>query len=745
VPINSLTVEKVIGDQEDSEDVIYTFHIISDDHVVSAHQSGLLKLWNYENCELKKSWKFIHTGPIICLDYSTTHNLLASGGSDSFIRIWDFQNHVNIGSLKGCSGIVSVVKFHPTKQIVFGVGDDAAILSWNLETKAIEKKFEGHMSRVTSLEFSECGKYMVSGSRDKVMILWDIEKVTQIRTIPAYECIESVLILPYNIQIPNGLELSDKSKIYAASAGEEGVVKIWQLNESKMLYQQTSSLISKASEDDGLAITQMLYNPKSQQIALISYDHNIIVHDLSTFECYKQLIGFNQEILDLTLMGKKDQYLIMATNSNDIKVYDTQTMNSIILKGHDDIVLALSSYKNLLLSSGKDHSVRIWEADFENFTFKCVAMGTKHTNAVGSVDFCKTTGDFFVSVSQDQCLKLWSIPRSFNENELTTLVCINTQLAHDKDINCVAVSPNDRYVATSSQDKTIKLWEREQLKLLGVFRGHRRGVWSVRFSPVDQVIASSAADCTIRLWNINDMTCLKTLEGHEGSVLRLEFVTNGMQILSSDSNGLLKLWTIKSSECIKTMDKHEDRIWALTLSKDEMTVYTGGTDSKLIQWHDVTEEKRKVELEKKQDELLQEQELNNLLKQKKTLKALRLALNLNRPHMTLKIITSIIKEQEDGLEETIHKLSETHKQSLIQHAVNWNTNSKTCRIAQVVFQVIMSEILTDDLKLPGIEKLIEESLPYSDRHYKRMTEYLKDLKFVEYTFQCMQPYEDILQ
>lgn len=738
-----MTVDRTIGGDEAEEDDLYTFTLVDDDSVVSAHQSGLLKLWNIASCELIKSWKYLHTGPIISLDYSTKHRILVSGGADSSIRLWDFHNHVNVGQLRGCQGIVSVVRIHPIENIVLGVGDDAVIYAWSIETKEIVRKFEGHMSRVTAIEFTDDGKFMVSGSRDKVLILWDVETGKQIRTVPVFESIEGVVILPFDITLPNGAQLDDRSKVYVASAGEEGIVKVWQLNESRLLYKQTTSLISRASDDEGLAITQMLYN--AQQIALISCDHNIIVHDVSTFECRKQLIGFNQEILDLTLMGKKDQYLVMATNSADIKVYDTQTMNSLILKGHSDIVLALSSHKNLLLSSGKDNSVRLWQADFDNFTFRCVGTGTKHTNAVGSVALSQNSGEFFVSVSQDQCLKLWTMPKSFDSDEVCTLSCVNTQLAHDKDINCVTIAPNDRYIATSSQDKTIKMWDRESLKLLGVFRGHRRGVWSVRFSPVDQVLASSAADCTMKLWNINDMTCLKTLEGHESSVLRLEFVSKGMQILSVDANGMMKLWTIKSSECVKTMDKHEDRIWAMALTQDEMTVFTGGADSNLIRWKDVTDEKRHADMEQKQEELLQEQELNNLLKQKKTLKALRLALNLNRPLMTLKIITSVIKHQEEGLDETVHKLSDTHKQSLLQHAVNWNTNSKTCRVAQVVFQILMKDILNDDLKLQGVEKVIEESLPYSDRHFKRMTEYLKDLKFVEYTFQCMQPYEDVMQ
>lgn len=418
-------------------------------------------------------------------------------------------------------------------------------------------------------------------------------------------------------------------------------------------------------------------------------------------------------------------------------------MNCKILKGHTDIVLALSQFKNFLLSSGKDNSIRLWRVDFVKFDIQCIGIGVKHTGAVGSVDFSKVNGNFFASVSQDQCLKLWKLPKTIEAdgNNILTLNCINTQLAHEKDINCVTVSPNDRYIATSSQDKTAKLWDANELSLVGVFRGHRRGVWSVRFSPVDQVVVTNAADCTIRLWNLADMSCLKTLEGHESSVLRVEFMSQGMQLLSAGADGLLKMWNIKTSECVQTMDKHENRVWTLAMTQGAQSFYTGGSDSLLIKWKDVTEIKKMEIVQKRQDEILQEQELSNLLNQKKMLKALRLALNLDKPYMTLRIINTIIGTQEAGLEDTILILSNDHKHALLSHAINWNTNSKNCKPAQVVFSVLLDEILVGNFQVVGLNKIIEEMIPYTHRHFKRMTEYMKDLKFIEFTMKSMQGYD----
>lgn len=694
---------------------------------------------------LIKMWKGVHNGPIARVRFRSRSSIVASGGSDSVVRIWNYDKKTCIAALKGCQGVISVIQFHPNveKEEIFGVGDDNTINCWSYTTKTMQKKFKGHYSKVTAISFDETFKRMVSVSRDKVLILWDIEKVQQIKVIPIYEAIEDVCILPKICKLPNGFDMTtteNKNKIFAAIAGEQGTIKIWECTESKIIYTQSNSLVSKATEEGGLAITQLLHCAKKSQLAVVSVDHNIMIHNISTFHCTKQLIGFSDEILDICFVGKKGRYLAVATNSNDIKFYDTFDMNCQILKGHTDIILALASHKNFLLSSAKDNTIRIWEIDSGSFKVKCVAKGTKHTSSVGSVSFGKISHTICASVSQDTCLKIWNVPKTFqNDNdEIISLTCTATQIAHEKDINCVTISPNDRIIATASQDKTTKLWSIDDLQLIGTLRGHRRGVWSVRFSPIDQILLTSSADCSIRLWSIANMTCLKSLEGHESSVLRAEFIGKGMQILSAGADGLLKLWNIKTSECCTTLDKHESRIWAIAITQDEMNFYSGGSDSKLIRWKDVTEEKKLIELQQKQEQLLQEQELNNLIAEKKMLKALKLALKLEKPHLTLKIINTVIKNNEKGLDETILSLNDIHKENLMKHAITWNTNSRNCRPAQLVLNILIEEILSEKFKPSGLGKLLEETIPYTERHFNRMTEYLKDLKFIEYTMKCMQ-------
>lgn len=395
----------------------------------------------------------------------------------------------------------------------------------------------------------------------------------------------------------------------------------------------------------------------------------------------------------------------------------------------------------LLASASKDSTVRLWCLKPDSFEVNCIGVGKKHAASVGSVAMSRMGSSFFASVSQDLCLKIWTIPKD-GSGEEASLVCSATQMVHEKDINSVAVSPNDKMLATGSQDKTAKIWNASDLSLVGVLKGHKRGIWCVRFSPVDQVILTTSADGSVRIWAITSLSCLKSLEGHESSVLRAEFVSRGMQILSTAADGLMKLWSIKDSECVTTLDRHEGRVWTLALPASEKHFFSGGSDSKLIQWRDVTEEKKEEDRKKVQETILQEQELSNLLHQKKYLKALQIAIRLEKPQMTLKIVKSIVEVQAEGVEETISGLNELDKETLFKHASMWNTNSKNCRPAQLVINILLKEMLAGTFRPSGAARIVETLLPYTDRHLRRVTEFMKDLNFVEFTLKAMQPHAD---
>ncbi|XP_076297483.1 transducin beta-like protein 3 [Lasioglossum baleicum] len=726
----------------EEEDVINSFTASSNDtNIITHHKSGLFKIWSWKDNKLVKVWKSTHKGPVVCIAYCNEKNLMASGGSDSTIKLWDLQQHTCIHNIRGVVGVISVLDFHTCRQknLLFAADDDLKICGWNMSSGKREIALSGHFSKVTSLSFHANEDYLVSSGRDKVLILWNIISQSPIRVLPVYDEIAAAFIIPKNVSLPATLRDKLDDHIYVAAAGDKGAVKIWEMKTGRQMYVQKFSNVSVAEGERNISITHLLYNENSNTFAMVTVDHNVMIYSLETFECIKQLVGYSDEILDVVYIGENGTHVAVATNSCDIKLYEISTMNCQLLHGHTDIVLSLATTPAnvcLFLSSAKDNSIRVWYMDKETSKVSCIAAATRHTASVGSIAVSQTSCKFFTSVSQDSCLKLWNLPNNLEFDDEHSLDVVHTVLAHQKDINSVTISPNDKLIATGSQDKTAKLWSANDLKLLGVFHGHKRGVWCVRFSPIDQVLLTTSADCTVKLWSLTDLSCLKTLEGHESSVLKAEFLTRGMQLITASGDGLLKLWSIKTSECVCTLEEHDSRIWAMAIRKDEKRIISGGSDSLLIIWKDVTEENKEKTVSEMKQLALEEQQLANLLQANQLSSALSLSLKLKRPLKTLIIIETILKKSNSQLIQAINELKPSYKEELLKCAIAWNTNSKNCQLAQVVLNALIVE---QEESHKNSVSVLQSAIPYTERHYTRVTKLLQNLHLLTYTLNRMKP------
>ena len=105
------------------------------------------------------------------------------------------------------------------------------------------------------------------------------------------------------------------------------------------------------------------------------------------FLFFPQLIGYLDEVLDLSLVSEGESHVAVATNSEEVKVFCRETGSCQLLSGHSGIVLSLSSTHDgrVLATGSKDNTVRLWRMDVSTRLFECVAMGTGHTHAIGAV------------------------------------------------------------------------------------------------------------------------------------------------------------------------------------------------------------------------------------------------------------------------------------------------------------------------------------------------------------------------
>ncbi|XP_067626559.1 transducin beta-like protein 3 [Eurosta solidaginis] len=726
------------ADVEQLEDAIPSFSLSPDNTlIVTAHRSSLLRLWSIDTGKVVKLWKAQHRGPVVKVIFSTCGKLICSSGADSSLRLWDYVNRTCVCALREFAGPALLLKFHPdaTCTQLYAAGVDNAIYCWNYAEKRLIRQMRGHLSHVTAITFLGCEgdatDYLVSVSRDKVLIVWRLADGTQHKVLPMYEELEGVVAC------------TDVGK----NCGAFDVVVTCATGTLKLVNCKSAKL-STLSEDKSHEFRQLLYCKSTEQLAVVTVEQNILIYKATTecfenkkLECVKQLIGFNDEILDICFLGENDRFIAVASNSKNIKIYDTEAnMNCKIVSGHTDTVMTLSvaSGTGLLLSAGKDLSICLWRVNPNNLNVQCVARNnSSHTSTIGCIAFACNTAAHFASVSQDGSLKVWELKKNKEIKEAPhTFNLKYSALAHDKEVNSVSFSPNNKLLATAAQDKTAKLWSAESNSLVGTLRGHTRGVWCVRFSPVDQVVLTSSSDCTLRMWSLATLTCIKRFE-QECTVLRAEFIDYGKYIVSAASDGLLKLWSIKTNECLQTLDAHTDRIWSLAISsRSGKCFYSGGADSNMIQWQDVTTICRNEEIDKRAELAQQEQTLQCLLQQQQNMKkAFSLALKLGKPRTTYNIICDFVRQRKTvSVRELIDTLNSDQRVTLMEHTKSWTTNSRHCKIANLVLHYLLSDCIAapGEHGVPGMRNVVEVLTPYLQRHHKRVNELTKELMFLEF-------------
>ena len=101
-------------------------------------------------------------------------------------------------------------------------------------------------------------------------------------------------------------------------------------------------------------------------------------------------------------------------------------------------------------------------------------------------------------------------------------------------------------------DFTISTWT-VKTEALPILVGHTSYVESAVFLQPDYILASSSRDKTIRIWDIVDGVCLRTLNGHEHWVNNLAFSQDGNILASTSPDNTVRLWDISSGDCLRVI------------------------------------------------------------------------------------------------------------------------------------------------------------------------------------------------
>ncbi|KAF3926024.1 hypothetical protein ABW20_dc0108314 [Dactylellina cionopaga] len=158
---------------------------------------------------------------------------------------------------------------------------------------------------------------------------------------------------------------------------------------------------------------------------------------------------------------------------------------------------------------------------------------------------------------------------------------LQTLEGHKDSVNSVALSPDDKFLASTSGDKTIRLWEAATGAPLQTLQGHKDRVSAVAFSHNNKLLASGSRDETVKLWDVTTGVLLQTLE-HTGWVNSVAFSPT---LLASGSNqGTIELWDAVTGEPLQTLDLLKSRVHSLAFTHDGQILISGLEDGIIKLW-----------------------------------------------------------------------------------------------------------------------------------------------------------------
>lgn len=153
-----------------------------------------------------------------------------------------------------------------------------------------------------------------------------------------------------------------------------------------------------------------------------------------------------------------------------------------------------------------------------------------------------------------------------------TIDSYKTVNAHDSDILCGIIHNN--YLITGSSDRTIKVWDIENFKLITKLTAHTGAVYSLAIQ--NNNLISASTDKTIRIWNLDTLKLSTSILAHENQIYCIYCKDNFL--ISSSLDKTIKIWNIEAKSLIGVI-KLELSAWSIIIHQNK--VIAGLSDGSL--------------------------------------------------------------------------------------------------------------------------------------------------------------------
>jgi WD40 repeat protein len=464
----------------------------------------------------------------------------------------------------------------------------------------------GHGSHVSSVAFSPDGRFVLSGSLDMTLKLWDVATGKLVRTFVGGQGSNSVAFSPDGRTILSG-DWDNTLKLWNVATGEllriiEGhsggvrsvafspdgrtvlsgsfdqTVKHWDGYTGKLL---------RTFQAHTLFVTSVAFSSDGLTVLSGSGDNSVKLWDLTTGKLLRtfqgrQLADVTQSVQSVTF-SPDGRTVLSGSGDKTLKLWDVATgrvLRTFLGHSHSVDAVAFSPDGRTALSGSHDATLKSWDVTTGKLLRTFQGSPTSLNDFVKSVAF-SPDGRTVISGNEDKTLKLW---------DAATGELLRTFEGHSNSVRAVAFSPDGRTVLSGSEvpDPMLRLWDAATGKLLRTFERLSQDVISVAFAPDGRTVVSGGFEQPIKHWDVVTGKLLRTFPGHPHFVNAVTFSPDGRQILSGGWDKSLKLWDVTTGKLLRTFLGHAHWVTAVAFSPDGRTVISGSEDKTLKLWDVVT-------------------------------------------------------------------------------------------------------------------------------------------------------------
>ncbi|HWQ84153.1 MAG TPA: WD40 repeat domain-containing protein, partial [Anaerolineales bacterium] len=387
-------------------------------------------------------------------------NVLASGGWDTSIRLWDLANWLAADK--------------PMEQQTTPSG------------AAQYAPLTGHHDYITSLIFSPDGNTLASGSRDTTIRLWNWQGTPSLAD-NYYQGTEELFGLTYT---PDGRHIAIAVCSQAAENGEDCLS-----SEVLLLDASSGEMVGEPMTGAANLLTNIAIDPAGKLLAAAGWEGKIYLWDLTSGESVGESLSGHTDFVTGLGFSPDGKLLASAGRDGQVLVWNVAERQLAMdrLTGHTERITSLdfSPDGTRLVTGSRDQNVIIWQINTAPVTSTTL---TGHQEQVNLVRF-SPDGSLAVSGSADGQMILWDVASG---SQLQTIQ------AHKERLSALAFSPDGRSLATGSWDRTVQLWDVETGQPVGrPLSGHGDTINGLAFSPDGETLSSSSRDGTILRWNVD--------------------------------------------------------------------------------------------------------------------------------------------------------------------------------------------------------------------------------------------------